>query len=183
MQYILPNEDLEDINLLRNKIDDIEAHEFNEIISNYDLNDFIIVIFFKNKNMLRVLSKVKLNNNFSVLNKMFENVEIEEKQDYEKIISELKKTYEDQWKNQNLINSSIKLPINVYVDSKNYDLINKFEKKISDQDLISNYFIYKFDKNKIIYKLIYNSTPDKFLSEFKSSGFVIDTSSEIWQIK
>ena len=183
LDYILPNEDLEDLNLLRKKINNIEEHQFDEIISKYDLKDYIIVIFFKNKDMLRVLSKVKLNNDLSVLNDNFKNIEITEQKNYMNIISKLKVNYEDQWKKQNLINSSIKLSINLSLDSKNFKLINEFEKKLLEHDLISNFYIYKFNSEKIIYKIIYNSTPDKFLSEIKSSGFEIDTSSEIWKLK
>ena len=51
-------------------------YNFNEIISKYDLNDYIILIIFKNKSDLRVLSRINLNNNLILLNKTFEKQDI-----------------------------------------------------------------------------------------------------------
>ena len=63
LKYILPNEDLEDINILKKNINNIEDYDFSEIISKYDLKDYIIIIFFKNENQLRALSKLNFNKN------------------------------------------------------------------------------------------------------------------------
>ena len=49
LEYILPNEDLEDIKILQERINNLEDYKFKEIISKYNLEDYIIVIFFKDK--------------------------------------------------------------------------------------------------------------------------------------
>ena len=43
----------------------IEQYDFKEIISKYSLKDFIIVLIFKDKNTLRVLSKINLDDNLN----------------------------------------------------------------------------------------------------------------------
>ena len=63
LKYIVPNEDIEDINFLKKNINNIEDYNFNEIISKYDLNDYIIIILFKNNKNLKILSKLNFNNN------------------------------------------------------------------------------------------------------------------------
>jgi len=83
----------------------------------------------------------------------------------------------------NIINISIKLPITLSVDSKNYSLSEKLEKKLHELDLVSNYYIDSFTNEKIIYKIIYNSTPDKFISEFTSNNFKLNTSNSIWSVE
>ena len=90
---------------------------------------------------------------------------------------------ENQWKKLNIINVSIKLPITLSVDSKNYILSEKLEKKLYELDLVSNYYIDSFTNEKIIYKIIYNSTPDKFISEFTSNNFKLNTSNSIWSVE
>ena len=82
------------------------------------------------------------------------------------LIEKLKIYYEDEWKKINLINTSIKLPITLSLNSKNYQLIRKFEQKLNNLDMVSNFYIDYFTSDMTIYKIIYNSSPDKFASEF-----------------
>ena len=183
INYILPNEDIEDINLIRNKIDELEKYNFEEIIKKYDLNDFIIIIFFENKLNLNVLSKVFLNKEYKILNSKFTNFDIDNENIVNEVIKNLKINYENEWKKINLINSSINLVITLSLDSKKYDLIKKFEKKISNLDLVANYYIDKFTEKKIIYKVVFNGTPDKFITELRTDDFNLETSSAIWIVK
>ena len=52
LNYILPNEDIEDINLIKKNIKNIEDYNFNEIISKYAIDDYIILILFQKKNVM-----------------------------------------------------------------------------------------------------------------------------------
>ena len=183
LKYIVPNEDIEDINTLKRNLNNIEDYNFGEIILKYDLEDYIIIILFKNKESLKVLSKINFNNNSIILNKAFLAVNFNEKKSLEKIIIELKNSYENQWKKINQINTSIKLPLTLSLNSKNYKLIQKFEKEISNLDLVSQYYIDYFSNQNIIYKIIYNSTPKKFIQELESTGIILNTSSKIWSVE
>ena len=71
-------------------------------------------------------------------------------------IDNLKLVYEDFWKSQNQINTSVKLSLNISIDNSNNIKINKFEKILSDMDLIYNFSIYKFDNRNNFYKVIFN---------------------------
>ena len=183
LQYVLPNEDLEDIKILQSKINDIEDYNFSEIILKYNLKDYIVCIFFLDKDKTRVLSKIKLENDNIILNKEFGFIKLNNANSIQPIIDNLKIIYEDRWKKINQINTNIKLPITLSIDSKNIELINKFEKKLLNIDLISEYNIDKFSSANTIYKIIYNGTPDKFLTHFRDIGFEVDTSYRIWKIK
>ena len=183
LDYVLPNEDLDDINLINKNLENIEEYNFKEIISKYELNDFIIIIIFKNNENLRTLSKLNLNNYSIISNKLFKDINIENIDALMNTISKLKITYENHWKKINQINTSIKLALNIVIDSKNYKLINKFESEIKNLDLVSNYYIKNFSNENIEFKVIYNGTPDKFIKEISNKGFKMDTSSEIWKIE
>ena len=183
LKYILPNEDLDDLNLIKKNLQNIEDYDFSEIISKYDLKDYIILIFFNDKDKLRAVSKIYLNNNLIVSNKIFSGIKNYDKNSLYDLIKELKVFYEDEWKKINLINTSIKLPVTLSLDSKNYQLIKKFEKKLLNLDLVSNFYIEYFSSDVTIYKIIYNGSPDKFAAEFERDNFKINTSYKIWRIE
>ena len=145
------------------------------------VNDFIIVILFKNKKNLRVLTRIKLNNKFILLNESFASSNMKEN-NIENIINSLKTSYENSWKKINLINTSIKLPITISIESSKYSLIKRFENKIENMDLVYNYHIDTFSNKEIIYKIVYNGTPNKFLEEFDSDNLNVDLANNVWKI-
>ena len=183
INYILPNEDIEDINLIQKKINELETYNFEEIIKKYDLDDFIIIITFLNKSNLNVLSKVFFNEKYKILNSKFENFDINDENKINEVIKNLKTNYENEWKKINQINSSINLSVTLSLDNKKYSLIRKFEKKLKNLDLVASFYIEKFSEKNTIYKVIFNGTPDKFISELTTDGFDLETSSAIWIIK
>ncbi len=180
LNYILPNEDIEDINLIKKNIYNIEDYNFKEIVSKYEINDYIILILFQNENNFNALIKSNLNNKLIISNKKFI---WNENQTAENIIKDLKLDLENQWKKLNIINVSIKLPITLSINSKKYSLIKLLEKKLYDLDLVSNYYIDSISNERIIYKIIYNSTPDKFINEFSNSNIKLNTTTSIWRIE
>ena len=66
-----------------------------------------------------------------------------------KLIHDLKIIYED-FETNNLINTSIKLPLMIKVDNENFDLSSKFERTLAKIDLINNYSIISFNKDFIV---------------------------------
>ena len=144
LNYILPNEDIEDINLIKKNIDDIEQYDFKEIVSKYAMNDYIILILFQNENTFNALMKINLNDKLIIENKKFI---LSENQTMENIINSLKYEFENKWKNLNVINTSIKLPITLSLKSKDYKLAQELEKKLYNLDLVSSYHIdsYQYD--------------------------------------
>ena len=58
IEYILPTEDLEDLNTIKNEYENIEKYNFKEITNKYFLNNSIIFLVFKKENELRILSRI-----------------------------------------------------------------------------------------------------------------------------
>ena len=50
---------------------------------------------------------------------------------FNKILENLKNIYEDEWKKNNEINTSIKLPLTISINSKDYKKIMRLEKVLS----------------------------------------------------
>ena len=124
--------------------------------------------------------KINLNNKLIISNKKFNWGEDDS---IENIIKNLKIEFETYWKKLNIINVSIKLPITLSVKSKDYKLIKELDKKLYELDLVSNYYIDTFSNEEIVFKIIYNSTPDKFINEFANSNITLNTASSIWRVE
>ena len=181
--YVLPTEDLEDFNLIRKNYLDIENYDFEKIIEKYSLDNSIVSIFFRNENEIKVLSKIQIKENKVIKSYSFTNINLENDSELNKLINDLKIIYEDFWKGNNLINTSIKLPILIQVDSKNFDLSLKFEETLNNIDLISGFSISKYNKDYIFYKLIFNGTPKNFINIMKEQNFDFDTQNKTWILK
>jgi len=183
VKYILPNEDIEDHLIIKKNLNNLENYNFNEIIKKYNLENYVILILLKDDNKLRLYSKINFENKNMLLNKNFNNVDISNKTFIKNIILEIKNTYEDRWKSLNKLNTTIELPIRLSVDSNNVELSNKLEKTLMKLDFVSDFKIERFNNDEIIYKIIFNSTPQRFLENIMISGFKIDTTKSIWKIK
>ena len=183
IEYILPQDDLEDINFIKKNFDIIEQYDFKDITKKYFLKDSIILLIFKNKNEIRVLSRITIKDNVTLKNQSFLNIDIKKEDQTEKIIYELKNIYEDYWKKSNQINTSIKLMLNIQVSNTNNDRILKFEKKLKETDLIYDFFITKFNKNNIFYEIVFNGTQNTFLETMGESNYHFDTQNKLWILK
>ena len=183
IDYILLTEDLEDINLIKDKYEFIEEYDFKEITDKYFLNDSIIALFFKSKNDVRVLSRIKIKDDINIKNQSFKNIDLNDNIQSIKIINDLKIIYEDYWKNMNQINTSIKLPITIKASNLDNLKIANFEKILNKTDLIYNFSVSKFDRDFIYYQIIFNGTPNIFLKTMGENKFFFNTQNKIWSLK
>jgi len=180
LNYILPTQDLDDFSLIKRNINNLETYHFKEIINKYNINDYIIMIVYKINNKLRVLSKIYFNKKNNIKNLNFNEVNLNSEEEIFKFIDNLKLVYEDFWKSQNQINTSVKLTLNISIDNRDNLKINKFEKILSDMDLIYDFYIYKFDNKNNFYKIIFNGTPDKFLEVMGYQNYIFEIKNKIW---
>ena len=148
LEYLLPTDDLEDLNLIKKNYDTIEKYNFEEIIKKYNLNDSIVTLVFKNNNV-RILSRIKIEDKVVLKNLSFSDINFDDEDDIKNLIDKLKITYEDHWKIFNRVNTSIKLPIFVKLDSDDNLKVSNFEKILNEINLVYDYFVLKFDKNHI----------------------------------
>ena len=183
LDYLLPNEDIEDLNKLQEMFSSIETYDFVNLIKKYDLKDYIILIIRKNKSEIQILSKINLNNSLKTNNQKYLKVDVSNEKDFEKISKDLKTTYEDYWKKNNEINTSIKLPLTIYIKSKEYKKILYMEELLANNDLISNFYILKFDNEFTQYRIIYNGSPKTFFNNMDNKYFNLAMENNVWTVK
>ena len=180
IQYLLATEDLEDFSLIKKNFLDLENYDFKEIIKKYFLDYAIIALIFKDNNKIKVLSKIYIEDKKVIKNNSFQNISYNDEENLKILINELKIIYEDFWKEHNLINTSIKLPLSIRVDNKDFILSSEFEKTLNEVDLISSYFISKFNKDYIFYEVIFNGTTTKFINTMKDKNYNFNTQRKVW---
>jgi len=183
LEYILPSEDIEDLNSISRMNVSIEDYEFTDLINKYDLKDYIISIIFKNKNNVKVLSKINLNNSLKIDNHDFGDIDFKKEKDFEIALIKLKTIYEDYWKKNNQINTSIKLPLTLSINSKEYKKIKKLEKYFNNNDLVSDFHIIKFNNKNTFFKIIYNGSPKKFIIDINKKNIEIEITGDLWVVK
>ena len=183
IEYILPTEDLEDLNLIKKQYDLIEQYDFKEITSKYYLDDSIVALIFINQKTIRILSRITVNDKIVLLNQSFSDIDINNTDQLSTIIKSLKIMYEDYWKNFNQINTSIKLPISIKVNGRDNLNVSRLENTLDEVNLIYDYYISKFDKDFIYYQIIYNGTPDIFLKSMEKQNFNFNTQNKTWVLK
>ena len=183
LDYILPNEDIEDFNLIKRNVKNLENYDFNEITKKYNFNDYIIMIIFKNSQGIRVLNKIVFDKNKNIKNFKFKNMNLKNFDNLNKFIEDQKLVFEDYWKLKNQINTSIKLNLTISVDNSNNIKINQFEDYLSNIELIYNFNIFKFDNKKIVYRIIFNGTREKFLEIMKSKNYYIQIKNKVWVLQ
>ena len=180
LNYVLPTDDLEDIQIIKSKYEFLEDYDFKEIIKKYFLDDYIISLIYKDSNDLRVLSKIKLSDKIFLDNKVFKNFT---NKNVSSTIEELKLLYEDYWKRENQINTSIKLPLTIAINISDNKKIIGFEKEIKKFDLVSSINVFKLDNIYIYYRVIFNGTPQAFILGMKKLGYNLDIKNKIWVLK
>ena len=183
LNYILPTEDLEDFNLIKAKSNNLENYDFKEIINKYNLNDYIIMIVFKNSRNIRIFNKISFNEKIDIKNFNYRNLKLNNDDEKKQFIEKFKNIYENYWKLKNQMNTSVKLSLIVSVDNSLNSNIAKFEQTIHDLDFLYDFYIYKFNNEKNIYKIIFNGTPDNFIKIINDNNYEIDTQNKIWQVK
>ena len=182
IKYVLPNEDIEDYNIIKKNINNIENYNFKEITKKYNLNHEIILIILKSESKIRVFSKIKFGKKNLLLNNIYDFYDMDNKDEVNKIIFKIKDNYEDKWKSINKINTSIQLPIRLSINAEDTKFSKKLENKLSSIDLISDFKIDMFNNKEIIYKIIFNGNPNKLIDIMSLYDFKIDSSKEIWRV-
>ena len=183
LNYILPTEDLEDFNLIKLNLKNLENYDFKEIVKKYNLKDYIIMIVFKNNEEIRVLNKISFDEITDLKNIKFQKMILENDSEMKEFIDNLKALYENYWKSKNEINTSVKLSLTISIDNNDNSKISKFEKILKDVDLIYDFYIFKFNNNNNIYKIIFNGSPDNFLKIMNDNDYRFNTQNQIWVLK
>ena len=115
----MPTEDLDDFNLIKRYSKILESYNFSEIVKKYNFDEYIISIIFKENNTIKVLNKIKFNQEEDIKSISFHNLNINNYKEADKLIESLKSDFENHWKIKNEINTSVKISLTVSINNNN----------------------------------------------------------------
>ena len=75
------------------------------------------------------------------------------------------------------------MSINLTLTTNDGNEISKFEKILDKIDDINYFSVKKFDLNKTVYTIIYNSNPNKLKKKFSDYGYSLMQEKGDWMIK
>ncbi len=183
INYLLPSEDLEDLNIIKENLDVLETYDFNEITKKYFLKNSVISLIFRGNKEVRILTKIYNDKNEIIMNNSFKDINIENEKDLKFLIDNMKNLFEDNWKKINEINTSIKVPITIKVRNDDLKKSNNFELFLNEVDLVSYYSIQKINKEFIFYQVIFNGTVQNFINIMKNNKYNLNTQKKVWIIE
>jgi len=183
INYIMPLEDIDETLKLISSQENLENLDIIEIAKKYNTENYILSLIYLDKEKLNFFSKIKFEEYKKNSNLIFYKVDIKDIDSISSIIKKTKVHLNDIWKDFNEINTSIKLSINLILNSNDADKISKFENTLSKIDDIGSFSIKKFDLNKTIYEIIYNTDPNRLMRQFSIYGFEIVNDESQWVIK
>ena len=180
INYILPIEDIEDLNNFTLNKENIEQLDMSNISNKYNSQNYILAIIYKNNDKLNIYSKIKLNKKIINSNFLIDYFDMKDNKLINIYISQLKTHYEDLWKKNNQINTSIKLSLQIFFPNSDFKKIKDFEHKLNQIELINSFSIKEFDLKENIYEIIYNGSPDILMTKFLEYNIPLVYENEKW---
>ena len=69
-----------------------------------------------------------------------------------------------------------------HVTCRMYCKLQEIFERTCYADANYNYYIESFSNNEVIYKIVYNGTPNKFLEEFNTENIKVHLNNNVWKI-
>ena len=182
INFILPIEDLDDIQNIKETKENFEDLDVEKIINKYNTKNYVFAFMQKQDNKLRVYLKTNFNNNKVSKNLSYKIDNTKNLENLEKILKDLKKQTTDIWKSENIINISI--PLSIRIRFKNLQPIDteKLKKTLNKISIIDNYFLEEFSVNHSFFKIYYYGDPKKLTSELSKFGYQLKNNQGNWVI-
>ena len=184
IEFILPLENIEIIQNINFKKDNLLDLELSNLFAEYSKKNLaLIIINLKNKEEEKIYFKTKILGKTIVKNLIIKRLNLNEDDFYKKIIIETKQEIADLVKSQNLIDiktpSFLKAQLRV---SKKNNLV-ELRSRLRKIDSIENIYIQEFNNNSVLIKIKYLGKLDKIIRQLENQKVILKFSNEEWIIK
>ena len=153
ISFILPVENLDDIDFIKKNLFELEEVDLSRIIDNYEIRNSAILIFrYDNKN-LNVFLKTRLENTKKAKKIDFESKDLDDEMVRKNIIRKVKYYINELWKEENLIDISTPSYLVLNVETKNSNSLKRIIEKIEKISLIDNHIVKHLDSESAKIKI------------------------------
>ena len=184
IEFILPLENIEIIQNINLKKDNLLDLELSNLFAEYSKKNLaLIIINLKNKEEEKIYFKTEILGKTIVKNLIIKRLNLNEDDFYKKIIIETKQEIADLVKSQNLIDiktpSFLKAQLRV---SKKNNLV-ELRSRLRKIDSIENIYIQEFNNNSVLIKIKYLGKLDKIIRQLENQKVILKFTNEEWIIK
>ena len=182
IEFILPVENVEDIDFVKNNLDNLEEINLDTLVENYEVKNNSILILRHNKKKIDAFLKTNFKGTRKAKKFAF-NIDNLEKQDsrYE-IIKSLKFSINDFWKEQNLIDISVPSYLTVHAKIKNSKTLSTILNKLNNITIIDSYKVEELQTKKVKIKIKYFGKIKNLQESFVANGFDFQVLHNEWSL-
>ena len=184
IEFILPQENIEIIQLInKNKKDLIELN-LNTIFKEYSNNNLaVILIEDNNTNNIKAYIKSKIQEKNISKSFKFKKQNLMTKAFYEKIIIDFKKELINLVKAENLIDIRTPSFLNVKLNLNKKSNLVELNLKLKKIDLIENIYVQEFNKDSMNLRIKYLGKLDKIINQLRKEDINLKLIDDQWVIK
>ena len=182
ISFVMPVEDLDDINKIKEIKNNIEDLDVVDIIKKYNIRNYVFAFMQNENKKLNIYLKTNFNDNQVSKNISYELDNINNKIKLKKILTGLKKEVTDIWKKENIINLSAPLSLRIKFKNTNLRNLNTLKNTLYKISIIDNYSLEEFSVNYAFFKIYYYGDPRKLTKELSKFGYLLKNEQGRWVI-
>ncbi len=180
IQYTLPLESIESIQIIKKYEDDIFKLSTSEFFKEYDIENKIFAIIEKDDNKSKIFLKTQISDKKINKTLIINNSSANPKEFNDLIIFEIKKTITEAIKSQNLIDVRTPSFINFKINLKNEGNLETLNTRLDDIDLISNFYVQELNKDYAVIKIRYFGRITKIIKKLKDKKMNLRQEADGW---
>ena len=182
INFILPLEDLDDISKIKKMRNRIEELNIENLVNKYDTKNFVFALInFQNK-QLDIHLKTNFNEIKTSKNITYELGDIDNELKLDFILRDFKMKITEIWKEDNVINLSIPLSINIKFKYTNLQELTQLRDVFYKIDIINNFSLEELNINNSFFKIDYYGNPKKLKTELLKFGYQLNNDQGYWEI-
>ena len=184
IEFILPLEKIEILQSINNYKDNLFDLNIKDIFKEYSKKNSVLVIIEENnlgKNKIFLKTNIMGKNiNKSIA---FKNIEKNNSNFYDNLITKVKDEIVSLVKSQNLIDIRTPSFINIKFSLNKKNNLVELENRIKDIDVIENLYFLEINKKYALLKIKYLGKIDKIIDQLKNQNILLELTNDEWSLK
>ena len=182
INFILPLEDLDDINKLREVKKKIEDLNVDDFVNKYDVKNYVFALMQQKNNKFDVYLKTNFNGSKMSNNISYKISSLNNEKEFKDILQDLKLMITDLWKRENVINLSIPLSIRIKYEFKNLKDLEMLKDNFKKINIIDKYYLEELSINNSFFMIYYYGNPKRLKNELIKFNYKLKNDQLHWSI-
>ena len=180
INFILPLENIDDINFIKENIDDLEEKDLNRLVDNYEIKNSTILILRYYEKKLNIFFKTNLSGKKKINSMEIKVDDLESVEVRADLIRNLKFYINDLWKEENLIDINVPSYLNIIARLDSPKKLTRITEKFKEIRFIESYAIEELNTNYAKIRIKYLGKIKNLQSGFFENGFDVKINQDQW---